>query len=251
MSGIAASSVGHAELATLKALALSGGLDGDQKVSCSALAERLDASTQTASRRLQRLEEADLVEREIVSDGQWVTVTAAGERALQREYADYRRIFERDASVELRGAITSGMGEGRHYISLPGYMRQFEDKLGYEPFLGTLNVDLDEESVRERGRLSSFEPVTIEGWEDDERTYGPAYCYPATVEADGGATGEPGDEGASDDGDTRRFEDAHVITPERTHHGDDQLEVIAPVKLRDELGLDDGSPLTINVTEQR
>jgi len=246
MSGITASSVGHAELATLKELALSGGLDGDQKVSCSALAERLDASTQTASRRLQRLEEADLVEREIVSDGQWVTVTDAGERALQREYADYRRIFERDASVALDGTVTSGMGEGRHYISLPGYMRQFEDRLGYEPFLGTLNVELDEDGVRERGHLSSFEPVTIDGWEDDERTYGPAYCYPATVES--GASASGGGE-AADDGAT--FEDAHVITPERTHHGDDQLEVIAPVKLRDELGLTDGDTLTIHVTEQR
>ncbi|MFB6141157.1 MAG: DUF120 domain-containing protein [Halosimplex sp.] len=235
MTGVTASSIGHAELATLKALALRGALGGDQKVSCSALADRLDASTQTASRRLQRLEEADLLEREIVSDGQWVTVTDAGERALQREYADYRRIFERDASVELRGSITSGMGEGRHYISLPGYMRQFEDRLGYEPFLGTLNVELTEESVRERSRLSSFEPVTIDGWEDDERTYGPAYCYPASVEADGGAV----------------FETAHVITPERTHHGDDQLEVIAPAKLRDELGLEDGSIVTVHVTEQR
>jgi riboflavin kinase len=242
MSEATSAPVGHAELATLKALALSGDLDGDQKVSCSALADRLDASTQTASRRLQRLEETDLVEREIVSDGQWVTVTEAGERALQREYADYRRIFERDASVELRGSITSGMGEGRHYISLSGYMRQFEDRLGYEPFLGTLNVELGEESVRERGRLSSFEPVTIDGWEDDERTYGPAYCYPAAVESEAAASGG---------GDAPRFEDAHVITPERTHHGDDQLEIIAPVKLRDELGLEDGSPLTIHVTEQR
>ena len=234
MSGITASSVGHAELATLKALALSGGLDGDQKVSCSALADRLDASTQTASRRLQRLEAADLVSREMVSDGQWVTVTEAGERALQREYADYRRIFERDASVELRGTITSGMGEGRHYISLPGYMRQFDEKLGYEPFLGTLNVELTDDSVRERGRLASFEPITIEGWEDDERTYGPAYCYPATVESRAG----------------ERYEQAHVITPERTHHGDDQLELIAPVKLRDELALEDGSSITTHVTEQ-
>ena len=249
MSRTTASSVGHAELATLKALALSGGLDGDQKVSCSALADRLDASTQTASRRLQRLEAADLVSREMVSDGQWVTVTEAGERALQREYADYRRIFERDASVELRGTITSGMGEGRHYISLPGYMRQFEDRLGYEPFLGTLNVELGEESVRERGRLSSFEPVTIDGWEDDERTYGPAYCYPAAVESEAAASGDGGGAAPSDDG--ARFEDAHVITPERTHHGDDQLEIIAPVKLRDELGLEDGSSLTIHVTEQR
>jgi len=251
MTGVTASSAGHAELATLKALALQGGLDGDQKVSCSALAERLDASTQTASRRLQRLEEADLVEREIVSDGQWVTVTATGQRALQREYTDYRRIFERDASVELHGSITSGMGEGRHYISLPGYMRQFEEKLGYEPFLGTLNVELTDESARERGHLTSFEPITIEGWEDDERTYGPAYCYPARVvsETRREGDGETADSGETDDGD--RFDEAHVITPERTHHGDDQLEVIAPVKLRDELALEDGSALTIHVSEQR
>jgi riboflavin kinase len=234
MTGVTASAVGHAELATLKSLALEHGLDGEAKISCSALADRLDASTQTASRRLQRLEEAGLLEREIVGDGQWVRVTDAGERALQHEYADYRRIFERDAEVELRGDVTSGMGEGRHYISLSGYMRQFEEKLGYEPFLGTLNLELDPDSVRERGRLTSYEPVTIEGWEDEERTYGPAYCYPATVE------NEVGDE----------YADAHVITPERTHHGDDQLEVIAPVKLRDELGLDDGSTLTVYVTEQ-
>jgi len=234
MTGVTASAVGHAELATLKSLALEHGLDGEAKISCSALADRLDASTQTASRRLQRLDEAGLLEREIVGDGQWVAVTEAGERALQREYADYRRIFERDAEVEVHGEVTSGMGEGRHYISLSGYMRQFEEKLGYEPFLGTLNVELDDESVRERGRLTSYEPVTIEGWEDDERTYGPAYCYPATVE-----------NGAGDE-----YADAHVITPERTHHGDDQLEVIAPVKLRDELGLDDGSTLTVYVTEQ-
>jgi riboflavin kinase len=233
MSETTDAGVGHAELATLKELALRNGLDGEVKVSCSALAERLEASTQTASRRLQRLEEADLVEREIVSDGQWVAVTAAGERALQREYADYRRIFERDATVELRGAVTSGMGEGRHYISLPGYMRQFKSLLGYEPFLGTLNIDLDDESVRERGRLSSFEPITIEGWEDDDRTYGPAYCYPASVTAGDG-----------------QYEAAHVITPERTHHGDDQIELIAPDKLRNELALEDGSPITIHVSEQ-
>jgi len=234
MSGVTSASVGHAELATLKELALQYGLEGEGKVSCAALSDRLDASTQTASRRLQRLEEAGLLDREMVSDGQWVTVTDAGERALQREYADYRRIFEHDATVEVDGIVTSGMGEGRHYISLPGYMRQFEEKLGYEPFLGTLNVDLSDESVRERGRLASFEPVTIDGWEDDERTYGPAYCYPATVE----------------NRDCDRYEQAHVITPERTHHGDDQLEIIAPVKLRDELGLEDGSSITTYVTEQ-
>jgi riboflavin kinase len=225
--------VGYDELATLKLLALDGAIESREKVSCSALADRLDASNQTASRRLQRLEDADFVEREIVSDGQWITITDDGEQALREEYADYRRIFERDGEVELHGFVTSGMGEGRHYISLPGYMEQFIEKLGYEPFAGTLNVDLTDESVRTRADLTAMEPITIEGWEDDERTYGPAYCYPASVT-----------------GSDSVYEPAHVIAPERTHHDEDQLEIIAPVKLRDELGLTDGDELTIHVQER-
>ncbi|RXK50496.1 DUF120 domain-containing protein [Halorientalis pallida] len=225
--------VGYDELATLKLLALEGALEGQQKVSCSALADDLDASNQTASRRLQRLDDAEYVEREMVSDGQWVEITGEGESALRREYADYRRIFERDAAIELQGFVTSGMGEGRHYISLPGYMEQFIEKLGYEPFAGTLNVDLTDESVRARAGMASLEPVTIEGWEDDERTYGPAFCYPASVEV----------------GDSI-YEPAHVIAPERTHHDEDQLEVIAPEKLREAIGLEDEDEVIINVTER-
>ena len=219
-------------LATLKQLALFGALDGEEKLSCSRLAERLDASTQTASRRLQQLDELDCLERDIVSDGQWVTITETGQRRLQAEYADYRRLFESDTSVSLSGVVTSGMGEGRHYITLPGYMRQFREKLGYEPFAGTLNVDLTEESIRRRAHVGAIDPITIDGWEDDDRTYGPAYCYPAAVVAD------------------ERYEQAHVIAPERTHHGDDHLEVIAPDRLRDTLDLTDGDEVTVHV-EQR
>jgi len=217
---------------TLKHLALAGALDSETKLSCAELAERLDASTQTASRRLQDLESGGYIDREIVSDGQWVTVTGAGEGLLQAEYEAYRRIFEGSAAVSLSGLVTSGMGEGRHYITLSGYMEQFRSKLGYEPYPGTLNVDLDAESVRERPRLDALEPVTIEGWESEDRTYGPAYCNPATIVAPGGTC-----------------ERAHVIAPERTHHGDDHLELIAPEELRETLALSDGTEVTIRVTE--
>ena len=225
-------SVGYDELATLKLLALEGALEGQEKVSCSALADDLAASNQTASRRLQELDDANYVEREIVSDGQWVTITPEGESALRRAYADYRRIFERDASIELHGFVTSGMGEGRHYISLPGYMEQFIERLDYEPFAGTLNLELTDDSVRKRARLGALEPVTIAGWEDDERTYGPAYCYPVSVESGDG-----------------EYEPAHVIAPERTHHGEEKVEIIAPEKLRDVLELQDGDEVTVHVSE--
>ena len=223
-------SVGFDELATLRRIALDGGLPGETKLSCAGLAEGLDVSTQTVSRRLQRLESAGLLTRETVSDGQWVAVTDAGEQALRREYQSYRRLFESASSVDLHGTVTSGMGEGRHYISLPGYVEQFEARLGYEPFPGTLNLDLDEESVRRRAALSSIDPVPIDAWEDEERTYGPAGCYPATLSV--------GD---------RSYERAHAIVPERTHHDEDQLEVIAPVKLRDEFDLEDGDAIDVAV----
>ena len=228
-----AASVGPDELATLKHLALLGALDGATTVTCATLADRLDASNQTASRRLQRLEETGAVTRELLGDGQQVTITDDGERALRGEYEQYRRVFERSDSVRLSGLVTSGMGEGRHYISLPGYMEQFIDRLGYEPFPGTLNVELDEESIEARARMDALDPVRIDGWEDDDRTYGPAFCWPATAEAG-----------------KHEYEQAHVIAPERTHHGADQLEVIAPEKLRDTLGLEDDEEVTVRVTEQ-
>lgn len=222
--------IGNDELATLKLLALDGALDSDLKISCANLAADLDASTQTASRRLQHLDDVGFLTRETVADGQWVAVTEAGEHALRAEHADYRRLFEEHSTVSLDGTVTSGMGEGRHYISLSGYMAQFEDRLGYEPFPGTLNVSLAAESTRTRTALDAAEPVEIDGWEDDERTYGPAFCYPATVLYDG-----------------TEYDRAHVIAPERTHHDEDKLEVIAPVKLREELGLADEDPVTVRI----
>jgi riboflavin kinase len=229
---VAAASVGHDELAALKRIGLDGGLSGRTKISCSGLAARLDASAQTASRRLQRLDEAGLLDREVLADGQLVTVTDEGVATLRREYADYRRLFEDDATLSLDGTVTSGMGEGRHYISLSGYMTQFRERLGYEPFPGTLNVELTAESVRARGEMDALETgaTPIDGWEDDERTFGPATCYAARVDADGDV-----------------YDGAHVIVPDRTHHDATQLELIAPVKLRDALDLTDGDTLTVHL----
>ncbi|MFW5956567.1 MAG: DUF120 domain-containing protein [Halorhabdus sp.] len=226
-------SVGYAELATLKLLALAGAVDGDAKITGAGLASKLDASNQTASRRLQRLEDTDLIAREIVSDGQWIRITDDGERLLQEEYAEYQRIFERGIGVTLSGVVVSGMGEGRHYVSLSGYHEQFVEKLGYEPYPGTFNLELDDRSARARARMNALDPVVIDGWENGDRTYGPAYCYPIALESD-----------------ATTYEGAHVITPERTHYGDEELEIIAPDELRTALRVGDGDTVTVHVHER-
>ena len=214
------------ELAALKLLGLEGGIEAGAKVSCSELASRMDTSDQTASRRLQALEEDGLVEREMLSDGQWVEVTDDGVAVLRREYDDYRRIFEGDESVELIGEVVSGMGEGKYYISLDGYVEQFVEKLGYEPFPGTLNLSLDDESTRRRAALENVDGTLIEEWENEDRTFGAVTCYDASIDG----------------------VDAHVIRPHRSHYPEDTLEVIAPVKLRDELEIDYGDELIVEVS---
>jgi len=214
------------ELTALKILGLEGGVEAGAKVSCSALAERMDTSDQTASRRLQALEEDGLIEREMLSDGQWIEVTGDGETVLRREYDDYRRIFEGTETVELVGEVVSGMGEGKYYISLDGYVEQFVDRLGYEPFAGTLNLSLDDESIRRRSALENADGIPIDEWENEDRTFGAVTCYEASVEG----------------------VDGHVIRPHRSHYPDDTLELIAPVKLRDELGIDYGDEVSVEVT---
>jgi riboflavin kinase len=226
------STVGHDELAALRRVALDGGLAGPVKISCSGLAAGLETSGQTASRRLQRLEEAGYLDRDVVSDGQWVSVTEAGESALRAEYAQYRELFESPGAVTLEGNVTGGMGEGKHYISLSGYMEQFRERLGYEPYPGTLNIDLTADSVRVRAGIRSLDAVPIDAWEDDERTFGSATCYAARLTADG-----------------ESYEGAHIIVPDRTHHDETQLEVIAPDRLRDALDLDDGERVVVTVED--
>lgn len=223
-------SVAPDKLAALKLVALEGGLAGEAKVSCAGLADRLDASTQTASRRLQRLEEAEMIERDIVSDGQWVEITNSGEGTLRAEFTDYQQLFEGEPDVTLTGQVTSGMGEGRHYITLSGYMRQFRDRLGYEPFPGTLNVELDSEGTRLRGTLSALDAVAIDGWEDEDRTFGPATCYPVRVVTE-----------------EESYETAHAIVPKRTHHDQSQMELIAPDRLRDVLDLEDDQQIDVRL----
>ena len=232
MAESAAVGLDHDKLLALKHVALDGGLTGSVTVSCRGLGDRLDASTQTASRRLQGLESGGYLDRERVTDGQLVSITDAGEQVLRSEYADYQRLFESPTELTLTGTVTTGMGEGKHYISLSGYERQFESRLGYTPFAGTLNIDLDTASVHARADLPGQASVPIDSWEDDDRTYGAATCYPATVERDG-----------------RTFEPTHIIVPDRTHHDEENLELIAPVKLRDKLGLADGEMLAIHVAE--
>ena len=212
-------------LDVLKQLALMNATKKVVKISSKELAEKIGQSVQTAARKLKELENKGLIERIITRDGQFIVITEEGKKLLYREYLDYKKIFENGNVIVIRGRVFSGIGEGRYYVSLEGYRRQFIEKLGFDPYPGTLNLKIPKEQMYFRRMLEKEEGILIEGFSTADRTFGEVKSFKCKVN---------GIEGA-------------VVMPKRTHYPEDVLEVIAPVKLRDVLKLKDGDYVDVEV----
>ncbi len=212
-------------LQVLKALALMNATKKVLKISSKDLADKIGQSVQTAARKLKELEDEGLIERTITKDGQFVVITDKGKEMLYREYLDYKKIFEDIDRILIRGRVFSGLGEGRYYVSLEGYLKQFERLLGFKPYPGTLNIKIPREQMFFRAKLDEEEGIIIKGFKTKERTFGDVKAFRCRVS---------GVEGA-------------IVLPQRTHYPKDVLEVIAPVKLREVLNLKDGDWVEVEV----
>ena len=212
------------DIQSLKRLALLGAHNKPVQISSNEFASYIDSSPQTAARRLKSLEDEKLISRQILHNGQLISLTKNGLESLQKELNDYREIFSGNGAVKiLSGKVITGLGEGQYYISLEGYRTQFREKLGFDPYPGTLNVKLDPLSIELRKRISAN--IKISGFTDQNRTFGSGTCFNVKISDIKGA----------------------VITPERTHYPEDIIEVIAPVNLRQHLNVRDGSTVAVEV----
>ena len=123
--------------------------------------------------------------------------------------------------VILKGKVSSGEGTGTFFINLPWAKRQFSEKLKFNPYPGTLNLrlspEVDIEELRDVTRGIKIEAP--------EGFYG-GRCFEASVL--GKVRGA-------------------VVVPDVPDYQFDVLEIIAPMNLRDELGLKDGMELTVTV----
>ncbi|MEM0214863.1 MAG: winged helix-turn-helix domain-containing protein/riboflavin kinase [Archaeoglobaceae archaeon] len=210
---------------TLKILALMNATREVIKVSCKELADKIGQSSQTASRRLKELEAKGLIERNITKDGQFIAITEKGIDALYAEYSDYKKIFETPNVIKIHCIVFSGLGEGRYYVSLEGYRKQFIEKLGIDPFPGTLNLRVLKEHMIIKKRLDFEDGIKIEGFTAENRTFGSVKAFKCRVN------------------DLNAF----IVIPQRTHYPGDVLEIISDKKLRDVLNLKDGDSVEVEV----
>lgn len=123
--------------------------------------------------------------------------------------------------MELDGAVTTGREEGAYYIGMDEYQEKFHAALGFYPFPGTLNLRVDPEE-RERF-MDGIPPTHIDAPVRDGKRLSDVAVYPVKI---GGVDGA-------------------LLDLEKTDHPDAIAEIIAPINLREELGLEDGDNVAV------
>jgi riboflavin kinase len=214
---------------TLMKLAEMGAHRRLARISTEYLAEKLGVSQQTASRYLIELDSKGWIERTITVEGCLIKITDEGVKELQKLYSNLRYLIEatHPPSVTLEGTVFTGLGEGAYYISKEQYRKQFMEKLGFDPYPGTLNLKLTTDyDVKTRDELEAYPGIEVEGFTDEDRTFGPVKCYPVTIE---------------------NKEKGALISALRSHYDASVLEIIAPAPLRKRLKLKDGHKVKVEV----
>ena len=214
---------------TLLKLAEMGAHRRTAKISTEYLAGKLGTSQQTASRYLIELDNMGWIKRTITPDGCLIHVTDLGIKELKKLYSNLRFLMEAayPPSITLEGTVFTGLGEEAYYISLEQYRKQFIEKLGFDPYPGTLNLKLTTDyDIKTRSELEAYPAVEIEGFKDENRTFGNVKCYPAIIE--------------------NKVKGA-IVSALRSHYDASIVEVIAPVPLRKHLKLKDGHKVKVEV----
>ncbi|XRP96816.1 CTP-dependent riboflavin kinase [Methanocaldococcus sp. 16A] len=122
----------------------------------------------------------------------------------------------------IEGSIVSGRGEGRYFLSLPPYKEAFKNILGFEPYEGTLNLKLNKEFD-----INKFKYIETEDFEFNGKKYFGVRILPIKILIN------------------NKEIDGAIVLPKKTYHSSDIIEIVAPIKLREQYNLKDGDVIKI------
>lgn len=122
----------------------------------------------------------------------------------------------------IKGEVFTGMNEGADYIGMDPYQEKIESVTGFRPYPGTLNLRVNPEEAEKL--REDLEPEIIESFEYRGQKYSRLEVYPVSVNG----------------------EEAAYIDIEITDYGDDVMEIVAPLNLRDRLDLEDGDEVRVD-----
>ena len=213
---------------TLTQLLSKGARHNFVQLTSSSLGRSIQKSQQAASKYLVELESGGFIERFMKGRKVFVRITNKGYAELVKLHSLLgSSLGTLPSSIELKGKIISGMGEGAYYMSLKGYTKQFKSKIGYVPFPGTLNVKLyQKEHVEAIQQLDDLDGQKINSFSDGKRTFGWVKCFTATL---------------------NRTINCQLIRLERTHYDNSIIELISKNNICKTADLKIGSQISIKI----
>ena len=189
----------------------------------------MEISQQTASRYLVELESRGWIQKTTTPEGSLIRIQEAGIMELQKLHSVLHLILEAayPPSVTVEGTVFTGLGEGAYYISKEYYRKQFVEKLGFDPYPGTLNLKLTTDyDLKTRAELEAYPAIEIQGFKNENRTFGTVKCYPARI--------------------GNKVKGALILAL-RSHYDRSVLEIVAPVNIRKQLSLKDGQKVKVEI----
>ena len=129
---------------------------------------------------------------------------------------------------QLIGRLATGIGMGSGFTQLPWAREQFIGRVGVDPFPGTINVIVDDpESMPVWVRLKQTDGIRMDNPNDGPHDCD-AKCW--LVSIDGKLDGA-------------------IVFPLVDGYPPAQVEVIAPVGVRDALGIEDGDKVILTIKD--
>ena len=131
--------------------------------------------------------------------------------------------------LNFEGVVTSGLKKAGIFMQKDTYQKQYQEKLGFIPYNGTLNVKLK----------SDFEINIKEKYKDKLRiiegdeNLGDVYFLDATITTKNKKISKKG----------------AILFPIKTVHKIDTIEFISPEKLRQSMHVKDNSEVIIKITD--
>jgi len=219
-------------LALLLELARFGCIDSPKKIRKVDIATNLGVSAWTLNRWLNQCIKENLIEEILVDQHRLYKIKEKGLLELLNIHDELNEYFKDFSVLRMRGKVTGGLGEGKYYMSIPEYREGFKKALGFYPYPGTLNLELDEKSLILRKILEKENGILIQGFTKKGKKFCSVKCFKALIIKN----------------DLKEY--GGVILVEKTRHPKNILEVISSSYLRETLYLEDGNVVELLILRQ-
>ena len=133
-----------------------------------------------------------------------------------------------EKELVIKGKIISGAGEGAYFTQIGWVQQQCVEKLGFKPYPGTLNLEISDEflpAIRSLDQKEAIELISPD----------PKFCNAMVFQV---SLGE--------------ISGAIILPEEKVRiHPENIIEIIAPLKLKAALKVNDGDSLKITIFDKQ